>query len=260
MHVGMGETVSKVIRRGMKSLALLAALAVPLDLFAGAGLLERVRPPFYAERIDLHVGPVTLMTRAEFMASYSEETLLYLRTRGLLDGYEGTDLDADRVVDRRSAAFLLGRLIQDVEQTRGRLFPDVESDLRHVLMEPEMWGHHQVGMTLRAGLMHPYKVSDWWRKPITRFELARISARAVQALSSRLRVFRYYRGEPAAGYWDLHAYPGGVYPGLARALRTGVIQGASEGTFGGRDLIRGHEMSRTLRRLLLISRAYDPAA
>ncbi len=227
---------------------------------AAVGLFEKVHPVYYAGRIDLHVGPKRILPRSEFMAPYSEDSLLFLKTRGMLDGYAGGDLALDRVVDRRSAAFLMGKFLQFVELRHGRIFPEVASDRIHLVLEPEMWGHRQVELALRADLLRPYKVSDWWRRPLSRYELATVAARAVQGLSRRLRIFRYHDGEPSARYRDLHAYPTLAYWNLSRALKTGVVEGAGPELFGGKEAVRGHELVRTLRRLLIIAQAYDPLA
>jgi hypothetical protein len=239
-------------------LGLLLQTAAPAS--GAVGLFEKVQPRYYAGRIDLHVGPKQILPRSEFMAPYSDDTLLFLKTRGMLDGYAGADLALDRVVDRRSVAFLMGRFLQLVEARHGRIFPEVASDRIHLVLEPDMWGHRQVELALRADLLRPYKVSDWWRRPLSRYELATISARAVQGLSRRLRIFRYHDGEPAVRYRDLHVYPTLTYWNLARALKTGVVEGAGPEFFGGKEPVRGHELARTLRRLLLIAQAYDPLA
>jgi hypothetical protein len=225
---------------------------------AGSGLLGKLRPRYYDRRIELRLGPRKVPVRSEFMAAYSDDTLSFLKTRGLLDGYQGPALEDDEVLDRRSAAFLVGKLAAFVEARRGRVFPEELEYVTHVVVEPDMWGHRQVDLALSTGLMRPYSVRDWWNRPLSRFELASIAARAIDGLAARLRIFRYFDGEPSAHYRDLHALPSLAYGDLARALKTGVVEGVSEELFGGKDAVRGREMARTLRRLAVIALAYDP--
>ncbi|MBI3891947.1 MAG: hypothetical protein HY303_10510 [Candidatus Wallbacteria bacterium] len=244
------------MRRLAMALGLAMLLAPPCD--GGTGLLGKVRPRYYAGRIDLHVGPKKVLARSEFMAPYSADTLQFLKTRGVLDGYQGPALEDDEALDRRSIAFLVGKFVQLVEARYGRIFPDELDYLTHPVIEPAMWGHLQVELALGSGLVRPYDIGDWWNKPVSRFELAAIVDRALDGLGSKLRIFRYYDGQPSAHYLDLHSLPTLAYHKLARSLKTGIVEGASADTFRGKQAIRGHEMARTLRRLIVIALSYDP--
>lgn len=241
--------------------AALGLAAIAMVAFQGrarADFLPRNWPWYHHHAIDSRGHQPEPLAAPLFLAAYDEDTVLYLLDQGVLRGYEGKPLAEDTVLSRLEAAFLVGRWMEAANRGRRPTFTRAHRGSVPLLLVPhDSWAREPAVLALQEGLVRTFKEKARWDAPLTRYELASISARALKALARTRFVYLYFRGEPRAQYQDLYFAPGWVYPRLRLALRSGVVEGAGPDRFGGKDFVRGHELARTLRRLLIVAREYS---